>query len=96
MNSTTPQNEHISIPWYQDADLLVNNFKWICFFITAAILYWAWICAEAVYFGLNPVNTLKLITCYIHTTELSMVTYVTSKTILVLESLAFAHLHLGI
>lgn len=60
------------------------------------MLYGAWICAEAVYFGLNSVNTLKLITCYIHTIELSVVTYVTSKTVLVLESLAFAHLHLGI
>lgn len=96
MNSNTPHNEHVSIPWYQDADLLVNNFKCICFFTTAAILYWAWICAEAVYFGLNLVNTLNLVSCYIHTAELSVVTYVTSKIVLVLQSFAFAHLHLGI
>lgn len=71
-------------------------FKCICFFTTAAILYWAWICAEAVYFGLNLVNTLNLVSCYIHTAELSVVTYVTSKIVLVLQSFAFAHLHLGI
>lgn len=59
MNSNTPHNEHIFIPWYQDADLLVNNFKWICFITTAFTLYCAWVYAEAIYFRLNPVNILK-------------------------------------
>lgn len=86
MNSNTPHNEHVSIPWYQDADLLVNNFKWIWFLSIEEILYWAWICAEAMYFGLNLVNTLKQVTCHIHTTELSVVTSMMSK--IILKSLA--------
>lgn len=94
MNSNTPHNEHVSIPWYQDADLLVNNFKWICFLTIEVILYCAWICTEAIYFGLNPVNTLKQVTHYIQTTELTVVTYVMSK--IILKSLAFANLNLGI